>query len=198
MPKKTFAAAAKAEAHLIVQLKENQPSLHTRVVAFCDKADPATTFETIDDNKRNRYETRRIGVYPAHPAVTGTEWEPYVAAIIAVERTVHTRVTATGLLASSFERSYYLSNRPVTANAAAKAIRHHWRIETSNHYVRDVSLGEDASRIRRNPGVFARIRSFGLNILRKNFPNSFVPQTRHKLAFGGLNALFALTFIPQR
>lgn len=28
-----------------------------------------------------------------------------------------------------------------------------------------VSLGEDASRIRRNPGVFARLRHFALNLL---------------------------------
>ena len=32
--------------------------------------------------------------------------------------------------------------------------------------MRDRSLGEDASRIRRHPGTFARIRSFALNILR--------------------------------
>ena len=32
--------------------------------------------------------------------------------------------------------------------------------------MRDRILGEDASRIRRHPGIFARIRSFALNILR--------------------------------
>jgi hypothetical protein len=31
-----------------------------------------------------------------------------------------------------------------------------------------VTLREDASRIRRNPRIFARLRSFTLNILRKN------------------------------
>jgi len=36
------------------------------------------------------------------------------------------------------------------------------------HYVRDVTLGEDASRIRTRPGVMARIRSVALNILRAN------------------------------
>jgi hypothetical protein len=34
--------------------------------------------------------------------------------------------------------------------------------------VRDRVLGEDGSRIRRRPGVFARLRSFALNILRAN------------------------------
>ena len=32
--------------------------------------------------------------------------------------------------------------------------------------MRDRTLGEDASRIRHKPGVFARLRSFALNILR--------------------------------
>ena len=33
---------------------------------------------------------------------------------------------------------------------------------------RDRTLGEDASRIRRKPGIVARLRSFALNILRAN------------------------------
>ena len=36
------------------------------------------------------------------------------------------------------------------------------------HYVRDQGLGEDDSRIRRKPGMVARLRSFALNILRAN------------------------------
>ena len=37
-----------------------------------------------------------------------------------------------------------------------------------NHYVRDVTFGEDASRIRTKPGLFARFRRIALNILRAN------------------------------
>jgi len=44
----------------------------------------------------------------------------------------------------------------------------HWGIENRAHYVRDVTLGEDASRIRARPGVMARIRLVALNILRAN------------------------------
>ena len=35
-------------------------------------------------------------------------------------------------------------------------------------YVRDVTCDEDRSRIRDNPGIMARARSFSLNILRHN------------------------------
>ncbi|VAX37316.1 hypothetical protein MNBD_UNCLBAC01-53, partial [hydrothermal vent metagenome] len=48
------------------------------------------------------------------------------------------------------------------------AIRNHWSIENSNHYVRDVSMNEDKSRIRINSDIFARLRSFALNIMRSN------------------------------
>jgi len=46
------------------------------------------------------------------------------------------------------------------------AVRSHWGIENRDHYVRDVTLGEDDSRIRQRPAAMARIRSAALNILR--------------------------------
>ena len=54
------------------------------------------------------------------------------------------------------------------AETLARAIRSHWGIENQDHYVRDVTLGEDGSRIRQKPGAMARIRSAALNILRAN------------------------------
>jgi len=91
-----------------------------------------------------------------------------VATIIRVERDVYTRNTKTGLLRHSSETAFYIANTPVTATSAAEAIRAHWTIENTSHYSRDVTLGEDRSRIRTNPGVFARLRSFAFNILKAN------------------------------
>ena len=54
------------------------------------------------------------------------------------------------------------------AEIFASAIRGHWAVENENHWVRDVTLAEDASRIRVNPGVMARLRSQALNIARAN------------------------------
>lgn len=47
-------------------------------------------------------------------------------------------------------------------------MRRHWSIENGLHHVLDTALAEDASRIRRNPGVFACLRHFALNLLRGN------------------------------
>jgi hypothetical protein len=197
LPKKTFEAAAAAKAHLIVQLKDNQPTLCHSVEGVCKKSKPLSGVQTIDRKKRNRHETRTVVVFDARRAVAGTEWQPYVAAIVAVERRVLTFQPASGLWKRSFESSFYLSNRPVLAGQAAEAIRNHWAIENKLHYTRDVTLREDASRIRRNPGIFARIRSFAYNILRFNQSDS-IAQDRYAAALGGLNALCTLNLYKER
>jgi len=46
-----------------------------------------------------------------------------------------------------------------------RLIRGHWRIENGSHHVRDTTFAEDASRIRKNPDIAARLRSFAYNLL---------------------------------
>ena len=193
MSKKTFEAAAAANAHLIVQLKDNQPTLCQKIEAACNPTSPLSGVRTIDEKNRNRHETRIIAVFDPAPAVVGTEWEPYVAAVIAVERSVHTFQPATGLWKTSDETSFYLSNRLIDANRAALAIRKHWGIENKLHYTRDVTLREDASRIRKNPGIFARMRSFAYNILRFNQSDT-IAQDRYAAALGGLKSILSMSF----
>jgi hypothetical protein len=57
--------------------------------------------------------------------------------------------------------------------------------------VRDGSFAEDASRIRCNPGIFARLRSFVANILRANNVQN-VTDARQRIAFGGLDVVLTL------
>ena len=45
-------------------------------------------------------------------------------------------------------------------------MRAQWRIENGSHYVRDTALDVDASRIRKNPDMAARLRSFAYNLIR--------------------------------
>jgi len=98
------------------------------------------------------------------------------------------------LLSSTAETAFYVANTPLAATRAAQAIRAHWGIETTSHYSRDVTLGEDRSRIRTNPGVFARRRSFGSNILKANRPGT-LSQDRYRAALGGLDHLSNLVTI---
>jgi hypothetical protein len=197
LPKKTFEAASAADAHLIVQLKDNQPTLCLKVEVACAAAAPLSSVKTVDKNRRNRHETRTIKVFDAKLAVAGTEWQPLVAAVIQVERSLAAYHPATGSWKPSLETSFYLSNRPVDAETAADAIRKHWGIENKSHYTRDVTLREDASRIRTNPGIFARLRSFTYNILRHNQSDT-IPQDLFAAALGGLKSIFAMKFSTER
>ena len=102
-----------------------------------------------------------------------------------------TRNSKTGLLHHSSEIAFYVANAPLTATRAAEAIRAHWGIETTSHYSRDVTMGEDRSRIRSNPGVFARMRSFAFNILKANQTNT-LSQDRYRACLAGVDNLFKL------
>ena len=117
--------------------------------------------------------------------------------MIRVERDVLTRSAKTGLWHRSTEAVLYLATTAISAGRAASAIRDHWMVENTSHYTRDVTMGEDRSRIRCNPGLFARLRSFAFNILKANRRSS-VPQDRYRAAIGGVDYLLDLLLIPQR
>jgi len=191
--KKTSAIAEATGVHLIVQLKANQKLLCEQVEIGCQTARSGSIFETVDRGKRNRCETRITSVFDARTIVISPAWRGAVVAIIRLERIVQSFHPATGMWKQSSEISHYLSNRAIEAEQAAEAIRCHWHIENRSHYVRDVTLGEDASRIRTNPGVFARLRSFAANILRFNQQRS-LRQDRYAAALGGYQAIAKLRF----
>jgi predicted transposase YbfD/YdcC len=175
-----------------IQLKDNQPSLLQNAEAVCASRNP-TSSDTEVTTGRGRHETRTAEVFSANTAVAGTEWKPLIKAIVRVTRDVLHRDAKTGLWSSTAEIAYYLANSPISARHAATAIRCHWHVENSLHYTRDVTFQEDQSRIRYNPGVFARLRSFAYNILRRNQTSTF-NQDRYAAALCGVNALLKWNF----
>jgi predicted transposase YbfD/YdcC len=127
-------------------------------------------------------------VFSATRAVAETEWQPLIKRIVRVTRDVLHRDAKTGLWSSTSEVAYYVANSAISACRAAAAIRCHWHIENRLHYTRDVTFHEDQSRIRHKPGIFARLRSFAYNILRRNQVSTF-SQDRYAAALAGTDAL---------
>jgi predicted transposase YbfD/YdcC len=78
----------------------------------------------------------------------------------------HQRGTPSGIARNTHLST--LSSAEVSAREFARLVRQHWSIENSLHHVLDTTMAEDASRIRRNPGVFACLRQLALNLLRGN------------------------------
>ncbi len=152
--------------HLLTQVKNNQPSLRRRLELGCVRRKPIGS-DTTRSVGRNRSETRELTVFPAKAWFRHTPWEPLIKTVLRLNRTVFKRNPATGYWTRTSEVVFWVSS---AANQAPKLwnewIRAHWRIENGSHYVRDTAFAEDASRIRKNPDIVARMRSFAYNLIR--------------------------------
>ncbi len=167
---KTFEAAIAVGSHVPVQVKDNQEGLADAVERMAATNSPVQVCEVTDKTERGRKETRRVEMFEAGPRLGLERWEPYARVALRVTRTVRTRVPGYWWRwQTTVEISWYVTNRVGRrVTYYAKAIRDHWAIENRNHRVRDGSLGGDASKIRVNPGIVARLKSFALNLGRAN------------------------------
>jgi hypothetical protein len=148
-----------------VRVKDNQPRLLESLAGLCAGRDPLDRHETADRGRHGRQEHRRVEVFAVADRLP-PEWRGTIACAARVSRLSWCKDTRAGLWRPRREVAYYVSQVPLDAAAFGRAVRAHWGIENRDHHVRDRTLREDDSRIRRRPGVFARLRSFALNVLR--------------------------------
>ena len=79
---------------------------------------------------------------------------------------------------------YYVSSRAMTPQALAEAVRSHWAIENSLHWVLDVTFREDACRVRKEDAArnLSLLRKITLAMLRLDtaYPKSSLRQRRNR------------------
>jgi predicted transposase YbfD/YdcC len=172
--------------HYFVVLKENQPlTLEAAALSF---ADPWTPRErvVVGDRHGDREERRTLECstelvpYLAQPEAVDLEegeagtiagWSG-LAQVCRIHREVE-YVSGARAGTTREKWAYALTSvPPEQANAARleQLWRGHWQIENGLHYVRDVTLGEDACQVRsdRAPANLAACRNAALNLLRRH------------------------------
>jgi hypothetical protein len=113
--------------------------------------------------KRGRTEIRETFIYKDISGIS-EEW-------IALKRLIRVERYVYGKTGQSHETAYYISD--VVSNKAgyfARHIRSHWGIENRLHWVKDVVMKEDSSKIKKGaaPENFSIMRNIVCNIFRIN------------------------------
>lgn len=165
---KAIAAAIVAKgADYVLALKANQSTLYEDVEWLFKQA-KASEFAQIEhdfhqtiDKGHGRIDVRQCWTLSKLDyLVQKSQWQGLQSvAMVEAQRRIDGKVTT--------ETCFYISSLPGNAQQIATAIRTHWSIENSLHWVLDVSFREDDSRIRKDhaPQNFALLRQIALNLL---------------------------------
>jgi predicted transposase YbfD/YdcC len=150
----------KGADYIFTAVKDNQPKLFDALDALPWRDVPIQ--HVMSDRAHGRDETRTIQVLPAPAGVF-----PHAAQAFLIERhvrnldgTPRSAIAALGITSLIAQRG----SPPVIAIRT----RGHWGIENKLHYVRDVTYGEDASRVRTGnaPRAMASLRNLTIGALR--------------------------------
>ncbi len=161
-------AIREAGADYLLAVKANQPSLRAEIERFFADPSVASLDCTVDfDKGHGRIEQRTVTVAREVEWINGDRRFPGEVRLPAVAAII--RVASRVELADRcrFETRYYVSSAKLTATRAAEAIRSHWAIENSLHWVLDVTFGDDRSRLKTGHGAknMAVVRHFAINLV---------------------------------
>jgi predicted transposase YbfD/YdcC len=153
----------------VLALKDNQGNLHDNVALFfkhfldSDQKDPAVDYHETTDGDHGRIEIRRHWTTDDIDWLQGKELWKNISTIGMVQRQRHVGQDI------SVETAYYICSIDNNAQRFAQAVRSHWSIENSLHWVLDISFREDDCRIRKDnaPENFAVLRHIALNLIKR-------------------------------
>ncbi len=161
------AAAIRAQGgDYVLIVKDNQPFLQAAIALYF--ADPTSTMKHTEttDKGHGRLEHRLLKVTTKMTRYLAGDW-PGLAQVGQLTRTVTERDTTRQEIVyviTSLTRSVAGPRRLLAL------IRAYWRIENSRHYVRDVTFGEDASRLRTGSGpqIMAAFRNLAITLIHRH------------------------------
>lgn len=151
------------KGHYILSVKDNQKQLHQEIQTAFNITPTAEIHNTLEKD-HGRIEERTCSVITDLRFVDeAVNWAALCCIICIVsKRTVNNKTTS--------ETRYFISDVKQNAAFFLHAIRSHWGIENSLHWVLDVIFHEDYCRKRKDNAAenFNLIRKMALNIIRKH------------------------------
>jgi len=177
----------------LLAVKGNQPTLHDAIVEHfesCGSGYASFDFFETHNHAHGRDEVRRAWISHAIAEIDTADRWPNLATLIRIEsiRTVN------GV--QSREDRYYISSRTaLSAKNALAAVRGHWGIENSLHWVLDVAFREDDSRVRADNAAanFSAVRQLALGLLKQRTETKVGIKIRRQRA--GWNNTFLLRVV---
>jgi predicted transposase YbfD/YdcC len=159
-----FAAAVLARGgDYVLALKKNQNKLFAAVERCFLRRGVRSTGEKLEPATHDRREWRRATVI-RNKTLAVSEKFPGIAALARITSRRRVRGQRAGIPVTR----YYLLSAYMPAVKLLRVARSHWAIENQLHWILDVVLSEDASRVRKDnaPENFATLRKLALNIIR--------------------------------
>lgn len=165
----------------LLAVKGNQGLLHRAVQQALKPLHSATTdrANVTVEKGHGRIEAREYHVLPADDVVSQfPEWTGLKTLGVAIGY----RLEKSGK--QSLEYRYYISSAELDKTRFAAAVRGHWRIENSLHWVLDASMNEDDCLIYRGEAaeILACMRHFALNMLRAETKKKASIRRKQKIA----------------
>jgi len=158
-----------AGADYLLAVKANQPGLRAEIETFFADADRTDLDSTTDcDKGHGRIEQRTVTVAREVDWLDGGRRFPGEVRLPDVTTIIRVASRTELKDRGRFETRYYVSSAALSAAGAAEAVRSHWAIENSLHWVLDVTFGDDQSRLRTGHGAknMAIVRHFAINLVR--------------------------------
>jgi predicted transposase YbfD/YdcC len=187
----------RANGDYILSLKANHPTLFQDVKTWFDAQQTANILplplEHTTEAGHHRIEIRKYWAFSLSqlpPLHESSQWSGFQT-VIAVER-IRCLCTKT-----THEIQFYLSSLSSNSSQIPRAIRQHWGIENSLHWVLDVTFNEDACRVRslHAPHNLALVRRFALNIL--NCEPTFKGSLKQKSKRAAMDNRYMLTLLAS-
>ena len=157
-----------ADAEYVLALKGNHQTVHEEVKSYLDDAIQRGAKELVShttvEKDHGRLEERRywqstdLGWFADR-----VQWEGlHSVGVVEARRQV-------GSGPVTVERRYYLSSLDLDAARFARAVRGHWSVENQCHWLLDVQMGEDQSRVRAGHAAqnLGTLRRLALNLLKR-------------------------------